>query len=45
MTIYNYAGQPFDDLVKTAWGASLLVMFAVLITTVVTKTVVAGRKK
>jgi len=45
MTIYNYAGQPFDDLVRTAWGASLLVMFAVLVLTVVTKTLVSGRRQ
>lgn len=43
MTIYNYAPQPYDDLVKIAWGASLLVMGAVLIITIITRIVFADR--
>lgn len=43
MTIYNYAPQPYDDLVKIAWGASLLVMGAVLIITIITRITFADR--
>ncbi|MGM0596504.1 MAG: phosphate ABC transporter permease PstA [Myxococcota bacterium] len=41
MTIYNYAGQPFDSMVETAWGAALLVMGAVLLLTIISRFIVS----
>ncbi|MBN2722721.1 MAG: phosphate ABC transporter permease PstA [Deltaproteobacteria bacterium] len=43
MTIYNYAPQPYNDLVQIAWGASLLIMGGVLIITIGTRMLFSDR--
>jgi len=37
VTIFNYAMSPYDDWQRTAWGASLLIMAAVLAVTIFTR--------
>ncbi len=37
VTIFNYAMSPYEDWQKAAWGASFLITFAVLITTLMVR--------
>jgi phosphate transport system permease protein len=37
VTIFNYAMSPYDDWQRTAWGAALLIMAAVLALTIITR--------
>lgn len=37
VTIFNYAMSPYDDWQRAAWGASLLIMAAVLAVTIITR--------
>lgn len=45
VTIYNYAMSPYDDWNQTAWGASLLIMLAVLMLTVIARIIFREVKK
>lgn len=45
VTIFNYAMSPYADWQRTAWGASLLIMAAVLGTTILARTVFRERKR
>lgn len=37
VTIFNYAMSPYDDWIEKAWGASLLIMAAILALTLITR--------
>ena len=39
VTIFNYAMSPYADWQRIAWGASLLIMLAVLLMTVIARTI------
>jgi phosphate transport system permease protein len=45
VTIFNYAMSPYSDWQRTAWGASLLIMAAVLATTILTRWAFKEAKK
>lgn len=45
VTIFNYAMSPYSEWQRAAWGASLLIMFAVLILTVVARLALKEAKK
>lgn len=44
VTIYQYAMSPYDDWNQIAWGASLLIMTAVLLLNLTARFIVRGRK-
>ncbi|CAK8718628.1 Phosphate transport system permease protein PstA [Candidatus Electronema halotolerans] len=44
VTIYQYAMSPYDDWNQIAWGASLLIMTAVLLLNIVARFIVRERK-
>ena len=37
VTIFNYAMSPYEDWQQLAWGASLIIMAAVLLLTVISR--------
>jgi phosphate transport system permease protein len=43
VTIFNYAMSPFADWQEIAWGASLLIMMAILSLTILTRIVTGGK--
>ena len=45
VTIFNYAMSPYEDWQRMAWGASLLVALGVLAVTLITRFVLADKKK
>jgi phosphate transport system permease protein len=45
VTIFNYAMSPFDDWQRIAWGASLLIMAAVLLLNVTARVATRGKGK
>ena len=45
VTIFNYAMSPYDDWQAKAWGASLLITIAVLLTAVLARLTLEGRKR
>jgi phosphate transport system permease protein len=45
VTIFNYAMSPYPDWQELAWGASLLIMTAVLGTTILARTVFKEKKR
>jgi phosphate transport system permease protein len=45
VTIFNYAMSPYPDWQELAWGASLLIMTAVLGTTILARTVFKEQKR
>lgn len=44
VTIYQYAMSPYDDWNQIAWGASLLIMIAVLLLNLAARLIVGGKK-
>ena len=44
VTIYQYAMSPYDDWNQIAWGASLLIMIAVLLLNLAARFAVRGKK-
>lgn len=45
VTIFNYAMSPYPDWQQTAWGASLLIMVAVLGVTVLARWLLGGKQR
>jgi len=45
VTIFNYAMSPYEDWQRMAWGASLLIALGVLAVTLITRFVLADKKK
>lgn len=45
VTIFNYAMSPYADWQQKAWGASLLITAGVLLTTVIARVSLEGRKR
>jgi phosphate transport system permease protein len=45
VTIFNYAMSPYPDWQATAWGASLLIMGAVLVITILSRALLKEKKK
>lgn len=45
VTIFNYAMSPYRDWQQTAWGASLLIMAAVLSLTILARTALKEKKR
>ena len=45
VTIFNYAMSPFEDWQQIAWGASLIIMLAVLLVTIITRIILKEAKK
>jgi phosphate transport system permease protein len=45
VTIFNYAMSPFEDWQQIAWGASLIIMLAVLSVTITTRIILKEAKK
>lgn len=45
VTIFNYAMSPYDEWQRAAWGASLLIMVAVLATTILARLTIRGEKR
>lgn len=45
VTIFNYAMSPYDDWQTLAWGASLLIAFSVLSTTIIARSFLWYRSK
>jgi len=45
VTIFNYAMSPYDDWIAKAWGASLLIMLAVLALSIVARIAITDRSK
>ena len=43
VTIYQYAGSPFDDWVQLAWVGALLITFGVLALNIVARFVLKPR--
>ncbi len=44
VTIYQYAGSPFDDWVQLAWVGALLITFGVLAINILARVVLRGGK-
>jgi phosphate transport system permease protein len=44
VTIYQYAGSPFDDWVQLAWAGALIVTLGVLVLNIIARVVVRARK-
>ena len=45
VTIFNYAMSPYEDWQTAAWGASFLIMAAVLLSTIVTRSLTKDKMK
>jgi len=45
VTIFNYAMSPYPDWQQMAWGASLLIMAAVLFVTIVARGLTKEKKR
>ena len=45
VTVFNYAMSPYDNWQKLAWGASLLIMVAVLTVTIFTRVIFREKKR
>jgi phosphate transport system permease protein len=43
VTIYQYAGSPFDDWVQLAWAGALIVTLGVLVLNIIARVVVRAR--
>jgi len=45
VTLFNYAMSPYDDWQQLAWGAAFLITVSVLVVTITTRLILAGRSK
>jgi len=45
VTLFNYAMSPYDDWQQLAWGAAFLITISVLVVTILTRLLLAGRSK
>jgi phosphate transport system permease protein len=45
VTLFNYAMSPYDDWQQLAWGAAFLITISVLVVTITTRLILAGRSK
>ncbi len=45
VTLFNYAMSPYDDWQQLAWGAAFLITVSVLVVTIMTRLLLAGRSK
>ncbi|MDQ6996868.1 MAG: phosphate ABC transporter permease PstA [Mariprofundus sp.] len=45
VTLFNYAMSPYHDWQQLAWGAAFLITISVLIVTITTRLILAGRSK
>lgn len=45
VTLFNYAMSPYDDWQQLAWGAAFMITVSVLVVTILTRLLLAGRSK